>query len=55
MEGQAADADGEVSIALFQHYVKKRVKKLTDGIQQPTIPRLTGSGEFLELILAKKP
>jgi len=54
LNGKAADAEGIVDIALLQRYVRKTVPKLTDGAQKPTIPRLTGSGEFLELVLARK-
>jgi hypothetical protein len=30
------------------------VQKLTDNAQTPTIPKITGSGEFFELVLAKE-
>jgi uncharacterized caspase-like protein len=53
LQGNAADANGIVDLALLQRYVRQRVRTLTDGLQEPRIPRLTGGGEFLELVLAR--
>ena len=53
LQGKAADTNGIVDLALLQRYVRQRVRTLTDGLQEPRIPRLTGGGEFLELILAR--
>lgn len=53
LKGKAADADGIVYLALLQHYVLQQVPKLTNHSQQPRISHLTGSGEFLELVLAR--
>lgn len=53
LKGKAADANGIVDLALLQRYVRQRVRTLTDGLQEPRIPRLTGGGEFLELVLAR--
>lgn len=53
LQGKAADANGIVDLALLQRYVRQRVRTLTDGLQEPRIPRLTGGGEFLELVLAR--
>jgi len=53
LNGKAADAEGIVDLALLQRYVRKTVEKLTDGAQTPRIPKLIGTGEFLDLVLAK--
>jgi len=54
LEGKAAYRKGEVKLSFLQNDVRVRVQELTDNAQQPTIPRITGSGEFFELVLAKK-
>jgi hypothetical protein len=30
------------------------VEEMTDSFQKPTIPRITGTGAFLDLILARR-
>ncbi|MEN8220731.1 MAG: hypothetical protein ABFS56_31145 [Pseudomonadota bacterium] len=45
---------GVVKLSYLQDYVRERVPELTDNLQRPMIPRMTGSGEFLELVLAIK-
>jgi uncharacterized caspase-like protein len=52
--GKAAYDEGVVTLSFLQRYVKKTVQKLTDNAQTPTIPKITGSGEFFELVLAKE-
>ena len=52
--GEAAFMENKVDIASLQTYVKTTVLKLTDNTQQPVIPKLTGAGAFLDLVLAKK-
>lgn len=54
LAGKAAYKKGVVKLSYLQDYVKERVPALTDNSQHPTIPRITGSGEFLELVLAIK-
>jgi len=55
LNGKATLVDeNEVKLSTLQSYVKSRVRKLTDNFQNPTIPTITGSGDFFELVLAKK-
>jgi len=54
LSGEAAYKDGVVTLGSLQHYVKKTVRKLTDNLQTPTIPRVSGSGEFFDLVLARE-
>ncbi|MEN8220483.1 MAG: caspase family protein [Pseudomonadota bacterium] len=54
LSGGAADNKGMVYIDTLRRYVSTRVQKLTGGHQRPVIPRFTGSGDFFELVLAKK-
>ncbi len=54
LKGGAAYDEGVVTLSFLQRYVKKTVQKLTDNAQTPTIPKVSGSGEFFELVLAKK-
>jgi len=35
-------------------YVLESLEEIIDGLQKPTIPRITGTGAFLDLVLAKK-
>ena len=53
LNGGAAYQEGVVKISYLQDYVRNAVKKLTDGSQEPSIPQLSGAGEFLDLVLAK--
>jgi hypothetical protein len=54
IKGEAAYKNNMVKLSFLQDYVKENVMKLTENTQQPVIPKLTGGGEFLELVLAKK-
>jgi uncharacterized caspase-like protein len=54
LSGKAAYSKGEVRLSFLQSYVRDTVRELTDNAQTPTIPKFTGSGEFFELVLAKK-
>jgi len=52
--GEAAYRQGVVKLSFLQDYVRETVRELTENAQTPTIPKITGSGEFFELVLAKK-
>jgi len=52
--GEAAYKKGVVKLSFLQDYVRDTVRELTDNAQTPTIPKISGSGEFFELVLAKK-
>jgi len=52
--GEAAYKNGVVKLSFLQDYVRDTVRKLTDNYQTPTIPKITGSGDFLELVLARE-
>jgi len=54
LSGKAAYRNGVVKLSFLQDYVRETVRKLTDNYQIPTIPKITGSGDFLELVLAKE-
>jgi hypothetical protein len=54
LSGEAAYRKGEVRLSFLQSYVRDTVRELTDNAQTPTIPKISGSGEFFELVLAKK-
>jgi WD40 repeat protein len=54
LNGEAADKKGRVPFDMLRRHVFESVEKMTDGLQKPTIPRITGSGAFLDLVLAKK-
>ncbi len=54
LEGEAAYPGNSVKLIFLQDYVHRRVNELTDGSQQPTIPRSPDSGKFLDLVLATK-
>ncbi len=54
LNGKAAYDEGEVTLGFLKRYVKKTVLKLTDNYQEPTIPKVTGSGDFFDLVLAKE-
>jgi len=55
LEGKATLAgEDEIKLSTLQSYVRSRVRKLTDNFQNPTIPSFVGSGDFFELVLAKK-
>jgi uncharacterized caspase-like protein len=52
--GEAAYREDQVKLTFLQDYVKDTVIKLTENMQQPVIPKLSGAGEFLDLVLARK-
>ncbi len=52
--GEAAYKKNVVKLSFLQDYVRDRVMELTENTQQPVIPKLTGGGAFLNLVLAKK-
>jgi uncharacterized caspase-like protein len=54
LSGEAAYKKGVVKLSYLQDYVRETVRELTNNAQTPTIPKITGSGEFFELVLAKK-
>jgi len=54
LNGGAADKKGRVLFDPLRRHVMEQVADLTDGLQQPTIPRLTGTGQFLDLVLARR-
>jgi len=54
LKGKAAYKKDMVKLNFLQDYVRDTVKELTENTQEPVIPRLTGSGEFLDLVLAVK-
>jgi len=54
LAGKAAYSKGEVRLSFLQSYVRDTVRELTDNAQTPTIPKISGNGEFFELVLAKK-
>ncbi len=56
LSGKAAASydKGIVRLGSLQQYVKAIVRQLTDNYQVPTIPKVTGSGDFFDLVLAKE-
>jgi hypothetical protein len=53
LNGDAADKKGRVPFDMLRRHVLESVEEMTDGLQKPTIPRITGTGAFLDLVLAK--
>jgi len=54
LNGEAADKKGRIPFDMLRRHVLESVEEMTDGLQKPTIPRITGTGAFLDLVLAKK-
>ena len=54
LQGKAAYKKSLVKMSYLQDYVRDRVLELTDNLQKPTIPKIEGTGAFLDLVLAKK-
>ena len=50
----AAYKKAVVKLNFLQDYIRDTVRELTDGAQTPTIPKINSSGEFFDLVLAKK-
>lgn len=46
LSGEAAYKKGVVKLSYLQDYVRETVRELTNNAQTPTIPKITGSGEF---------
>jgi WD40 repeat protein len=54
LQGEAAYKKATIKMSYLQDYVGERVSELTDNLQKPTIPKIEGTGTFLNLVLAKK-
>jgi hypothetical protein len=54
LNGGAAYKKAVVKLSFLQDYVRDKVRELTDNAQTPTIPKVSGSGEFFELVLARE-
>jgi len=54
LNGEAADKKGRVPFDMLRRHVLESVEEMTDGLQKPTIPRITGTGAFLDLVLARR-
>ncbi|MEE4359319.1 MAG: hypothetical protein V2I97_22805 [Desulfococcaceae bacterium] len=52
--GAAAYKKDTVKLSFLQDYVRDTVMELTENSQQPVIPKFSGGGDFLDLVLARK-
>ncbi len=54
LNGEAANKKGAVKLSFLQDYVKESVMELTENTQQPVIPKISGQGTLLDLVLARR-